>query len=98
MTRDKIAHGMFIRGIEDTIDQAAHVMEQARLAQDLPQSHRAAKAWRMAQELWLQAAQGMTHQEAHTIMIRFATDDSLLQWQEQRAPGPPPSIRERYRT
>ena len=86
-----------IRQTEDAIDQAAHNMDKAMQRSDLAQLKDAAEAWRRAQELWLQAAQNMTPEKAHAIMVEFATGGALSRWQEQQLPGPPPDVRSLYK-
>ncbi|HWS84569.1 MAG TPA: hypothetical protein VN207_09960 [Ktedonobacteraceae bacterium] len=88
----------FIKQLEDAIEQAAQVMASSVTSNDMGQFQGAAEAWRLAQETWLQATQDMSPEKAHAAMVGFSMGGDLAKWQEQKEPGPPPSILSLYRT
>src|SRR5438105_14625840 len=89
--------GEFIRQLEDAIQQSAMRMEQAILREDMVRFKRAAEAWKQAQLLWLQVAQGMSPEKAGAAMVSFALAGDLNRWMAERRPVPPPSILSLYK-
>jgi hypothetical protein len=93
-----LERGEFLRKLEDAIQQAALVMEDAALNnQNMAQFQEASEAWRQAQGLWLQASENMSAEKAQAVMVGFATGGELNRWLEERRPGPPPTVLELYK-
>ncbi len=73
----------------DTLEQKMHqIVIQEKDSNKMTQL---AAKWRVAQELWLMTARGMSPEKAHAVMIGF-TMNEITNWMNERRPGPPPSV------
>lgn len=82
--------------LEEKIAQAVQTMREAIKTDDDAQFRAAAQVSGQSQELWLIVAQRMTPEQARATMIDFAQNE-MTRWMQERIPGPPPLILDRYK-
>jgi CHASE3 domain sensor protein len=85
----------YAQELEEKAAKAVAAMQEAVAADDDQTFQTAAAECGSVQETWLVVAQRMTPEQARTVMVAFAHND-MTRWMEERIPGPPPLIFDRY--
>ncbi len=86
----------YAQELEEKIAKAVETMREAVKTDDDAQFRAAAEISGQSQEMWLIVAQRMTPEQARAAMVDFAQNE-MTRWMEQRIPGPPPLILDRYK-
>ncbi len=82
--------------LEEKVAKAVEAMREAVADDDDAKFKEASAVSGQSQEMWLIVAQNMTPEQARTVMVDFAQNE-VTRWMEERIPGPPPLIFDRYR-
>lgn len=94
--REEDQRAAYAGELEEKVAKAVEHMREAVDTNDDAKFREAAALSGQAQEMWLIVAQAMTPEQARTIMMDFAQNE-VTRWMEERTPGPPPLIFNRYK-
>jgi hypothetical protein len=86
----------YAQELREKVEKAVETMQEAINEGNNAKFQEAAAISGHAQKTWLVVTQKMTPEQAHAVVVDFAHNE-MTRWMEERRPGPPPLIFERYK-